>query len=458
MDDALPVFDLAPLVRLLEQRASSSSSPSQALDAAALDADPETAALCRGVADSLARTSCLLVRDPRVPPAASAAFMDALEGYFARPEADKLRDCRPHLHYQVGATPPGVETPRCVTDPASCAGALAAQPDGHRATPPTGADAKWRFFWRLGARPAETDFPELNAEPVVPSGCEAWWPALLDGWGAMLLAAAEAAAVAAAHGLGLDGGPGALAALMRAGPHLLAPTGSDLSPAAGLRPGAVLAGFHQDLNLLTIHSQARYPGLFAWTRGGGGGGGGGGAPPRRLAVRVPEGCLLLQAGKQLEHLTGGRVRAGWHEVLATPEALELARQRLLSSREEEEEEEQEEEVGGGQGGAEERRRRRRPAGARGWRVSSTVFAHVASDQTLEPLLPFAEAARVGAAAAAGTQGGGKENAAVGGGEAAAEDGGGGDDEEAAWRRRYAPVKAGAQVQAELEAIKLAAAG
>ena len=35
-----------------------------------------------------------------------------------------------------------------------------------------------------------------------------------------------------------------------------------------------------------------------------------------LQVRIPEGCLLLQAGKQLEWLTGGAVRAGFHEVRA----------------------------------------------------------------------------------------------------------------------------------------------
>jgi hypothetical protein len=33
-----------------------------------------------------------------------------------------------------------------------------------------------------------------------------------------------------------------------------------------------------------------------------------------MAVTVPDGCLLVQAGKQIEHLTGGHVMAGFHEV------------------------------------------------------------------------------------------------------------------------------------------------
>ena len=31
-------------------------------------------------------------------------------------------------------------------------------------------------------------------------------------------------------------------------------------------------------------------------------------------MRIPEGCLLLQAGKQMEWLTGGAVKAGYHEA------------------------------------------------------------------------------------------------------------------------------------------------
>jgi isopenicillin N synthase-like dioxygenase len=36
-------------------------------------------------------------------------------------------------------------------------------------------------------------------------------------------------------------------------------------------------------------------------------------------VRVPEGHLLLQAGKQLEWFTGGYIKAGFHEVIHTEE-------------------------------------------------------------------------------------------------------------------------------------------
>lgn len=70
---------------------------------------------------------------------------------------------------------------------------------------------------------------------------------------------------------------------MVGGDHLLAPTASDL---VKNDTGAIFAGFHYDLNFLTIHGKSRYPGLFVWLRTG-----------EKISVAVPEGCLLLQAGK-----------------------------------------------------------------------------------------------------------------------------------------------------------------
>lgn len=87
------------------------------------------------------------------------------------------------------------------------------------------------------------------------------------------------------------------------GPHKLAPTGSDLTK---YDVGTVFAGYHYDFNFLTIHGKARYPGLFAWLRTG-----------ERFTVSVPEGHLLLQAGKQFEYLTGGYINNGYHEVIYT---------------------------------------------------------------------------------------------------------------------------------------------
>ncbi|KAG2443486.1 hypothetical protein HXX76_001839 [Chlamydomonas incerta] len=379
--DVLPVFDIGAV---LGKRPD--------------EYNAEDLALCQGIAQCLHQTGCLIVRDPRVPAGMNDQFLDLLERYFGQPTERKLEDCRPHLDYQVGATPPGTEVPRCVVDPA-LQEQLRRLQSGNQATTPTGADAKWRFMWRVGPRPAHTAFPELNAEPVVPKAFPEW-RGLMDGWGAALLGAATAVAGLAAVGLGLE--PGALQELMSGGPHLLAPTGSDLD--VNSRTGVVLAGYHYDLNLLTVHGRSRFPGLYVWLRDG-----------RRVAVRIPAGCLLMQAGKQLEWLTGGHIRAGMHEVVVTEVTLTAADAA-------------------------------RAAGRSTWRVSSTVFTHCCSDAVLRPLGRFGEQQPATAAVQQQPPQQQQEAPAPAGCTS-------GDPTES-----YPALKAGEQVQRELEAICLRKVG
>lgn len=130
----------------------------------------------------------------------------------------------------------------------------------------------------------------------------------MDMWGSKMLASLHTLAGMAAVGLGLP--PASFQDLMHEGPHLLAPTGSDFR-----KHGArhrVLAGYHYDLNLFTIHGKSRFPGLFVWLASG-----------QRVPVRAPRGCLVVQAGKQLEHLTAGYVQAGFHEVVVSDATVRL---------------------------------------------------------------------------------------------------------------------------------------
>ena len=195
---------------------------------------------------------------------------------------------------------------------------------------------------RVGPRPEETKFKELNAEPVYPKGFLEWEDTMTM-WGTKMLNALEVVAEMAAIGLDLD--RKAFVNKMKNAPHLLAPTGSDLAKYKDV--GTVFAGYHYDLNFLTIHGKSRFPGLYIWTQNG-----------HKAAVKMPEGCLLLQAGAQLEWLTGGAIKAGMHEVVVTPKTVDAAKKA------------QEE-------------------GRSLWRVSSTVFGHLASDEILEPLGQYA---------------------------------------------------------------------
>jgi isopenicillin N synthase-like dioxygenase len=139
----------------------------------------------------------------------------------------------------------------------------------------------------------------------------------------------------------------------RYGPHLLAPTASDLQKYG--KKDTILAGFHTDLNFLTIHGRSRYPGLHVWARNTG----------RKIAVKIPAGnYLLVQAGKQLEHVTGGLVKAGFHEVVVNDATVATIERRKAEFPD-------------------------RPL----IRISSTFFWHLASDFDLAPISALADRAR-----------------------------------------------------------------
>lgn len=64
----------------------------------------------------LEETSTLVIRDPRVSEEDNNIFLDTLEKYFEQKLEDKMNDVYPDLHYQIGATPEGVEHPKCLVD------------------------------------------------------------------------------------------------------------------------------------------------------------------------------------------------------------------------------------------------------------------------------------------------------------------------------------------------------
>jgi len=158
-------------------------------------------------------------------------------------------------------------------------------------------DAKWRFMWKIGKRAdnALDDFPQ-----VIPKDFPDWEDKM-NTWGGKLIDAVYSVSEMAALGMGVE--KDTFTKRLNGGAHLLAPTGSDL---VKNDVGAVFAGFHYDIAFLTIHGKSRFPGLYAWLRN-----------DQKLQISVPEGCLLLQAGKLFEHITGGYVLAGFHEVIYT---------------------------------------------------------------------------------------------------------------------------------------------
>lgn len=282
----------------------------------------------------LEETSVIAVRDPRVSWDDSERYLDMMQRYFNQPDDIIARDQRPDLDYQVGVS--RWEKPR---DHRAYIMTMPVRRWPHLTPRDYAGDPRWRFFRRLGELPSETAFSRLNAPEVIPEGFETEWASTMDTWGKKLLGAVYTIAemLAQAYGLPIDTFTSGFAHA----PHLIAPNGVKLE---GLQVGTVLNGFHTDLNWGTIHGQSRWPGLRIWTRDG-----------EPSVPKVPPGCLLFQVGKQLEYQTGGHLRAGFHEVAMLPETMTAVKTR--------------------------------DAHLPRIRVSSTVFAHRASDLELG-VLPY----------------------------------------------------------------------
>lgn len=311
---------------------------------------------CKKAADALITYGALLLHDSRVSEDDNSVFLDLLEDYFAQSEEALKQDEHPELGYQIGVTLENTEKPKCAVDE-PCLNVIAKLDPSERPLDIGGhhPDPKCRFFWKMSEKPPyETQFPALNAPNVVPQAeslKERWTP-IMEKWGKSMKDAVENLAEMAAIGLGLaretftDAG--------RYGPHLLAPTASDLVKYS--QKDTILAGFHTDLNFLTIHGRSRYPGLNIWARNTG----------KRIAVRFPPSgrYLLVQAGKQLEHLTGGLIKAGFHEVVVNEATIEAIERRKTQFPD-------------------------RPV----IRISSTFFWHLSSDYDLAPMPALQEHAR-----------------------------------------------------------------
>ncbi|KAG8417314.1 hypothetical protein J3459_012408 [Metarhizium acridum] len=316
---------------------------------------PAVVAECAKAANALITYGALVLHDSRVSPSDNESFLDLLEDYFAQPEPELRKDERPELSYQIGVTLENTEKPKCAVDE-PCLDVIRRLHPSQRPLDISAhqPDPKCRFFWRMAEPPPyETQFPGLNAANVVPEAdaIRQRWAPTMDKWGTCMKNAVSKLSEMTAVGLGLPATYFSDAGAY--GPHLLAPTASDLTRHA--QRDTILAGFHTDLNFLTIHGRSRYPGLNIWARNTG----------DRLAVKIPPGNhLLVQAGKQLEHATGGLIKAGYHEVVVNERTLEAI----------------------------ERRRRELP-GRPLIRISSTLFWHLNSDFDLAPVPELAARAR-----------------------------------------------------------------
>eukprot|EP00954_Amorphochlora_amoebiformis_P023224 1358668-Amorphochlora_amoeboformis.AAC.1 len=155
------------------------------------------------IAEMLHKTGLLIVRDPRVSEEENDRFINNMEAYYGLETAEKMENVRKQYHYQtdaltpqqIGATPEGIEQARN-----HCARAKGLSEDDRPVTVcPPGKDPKWRYFWRIGERPQQTEFKQLNVSNVVPKKIPDFTERM-DRWGNLMMNTVRTVSQMAAEG------------------------------------------------------------------------------------------------------------------------------------------------------------------------------------------------------------------------------------------------------------------
>ena len=305
----------------------------------------ETNTICNETASELVNAlrdyGCVAIKDPRVNLNSNTRFVEMMSAYFnSRSQmldnGQEIEEMYPEFGYETGITPEFTERARKHKETI----AMLHEEEWPLTPQPPPKDSKWRYMYKVGNRKDSEDF---SMPKVIPKDFPDF-ERLSDEWSNSMVKTLLSVSELLASGLGLE--QDAFLSKMERGAHILGPTGSDMKK---FDAGTILAGFHYDFCMLTIHGKSNYPGLFIWLRDG-----------TKLPVVLEDGYLLIQSGKELEIFTGGLIKAGLHEVIITERAKEIYKER--------------EELG---------------IPHANWRVSSTVFGHVEHDCLVQPLGHFA---------------------------------------------------------------------
>lgn len=239
----------------------------------------------------LHETGILIVKVSENTATVNNEFIDLMERYSMLPEETRMKHVHKEAHYQVGLTPSFTELPRDNCDIAITLGAIK----------PKARDPKMRWFHRTTPVDEHTEFTDTTGVNVIPDEFPEW-SERFNKFGDVFMDVLYKVNEKLSPELGID-----LNELVNGGNHLIAPTIMPLENIIGTE-NKIVAGFHNDIDYCTLHGKGRFPGLNIWTRDG-----------TKIAVKVPDNCILIQAGRQLQYITNGYILGGFHEVIITEE-------------------------------------------------------------------------------------------------------------------------------------------
>lgn len=238
--------------------------------------EDDLAAAAAAFGDAFGRTGFAVVSDHGIPQSLIDAALDATKALFALPEAAKAAYVVPGGGGQRGLTPFGIEAAK---------GA---------------ARADLKEFWHVGRDlPSGHRFAAHMPANLWPAEIPAFQPAVSALFAALDAAGRRMLRAIAVH-LGLT--PDFFDEPVAEGNSILRLL--HYPPVQGAPAGAIRAGAHEDINVITLLLGAEEAGLQLLGRDG-----------AWHDIAAPEGSLVCNIGDMLQRLTGGRLPSTTHRVV-----------------------------------------------------------------------------------------------------------------------------------------------
>ncbi|MBU6166987.1 MAG: isopenicillin N synthase family oxygenase [Alphaproteobacteria bacterium] len=249
--------------------------------------DSDLAAAAAGFGDAFARTGFAVVSDHGIDQGLIDRAMAATRAFFALPDAVKRAYVVPGGGGQRGLTPFGIEAAK-----------------GH-------AQADLKEFWHVGRDlPAGHPFAAVMPANLWPAEVPEFQPAVGALFAALDAAGNRMLRAIAVH-LGLA--PDFFVDPVRDGNSILRLL--HYPPVAADSAGAIRAGAHEDINVITLLLGAEEAGLQLLGKDG-----------QWRAIDAPPGSLVCNVGDMLQRLTGHRLPSTTHRVVnPAPERMGVAR-------------------------------------------------------------------------------------------------------------------------------------
>lgn len=240
----------------------------------------------KNIYNELKNNSCMLINLNHIK--YYDYFIKEMEKYFSQPSEKKYYDCSPDRYWQSGYIPAYMYRPPNTDN-------LYFSDNNDYPYESLSTDNNEKYSWKLYKNLNESKQYFTEPDTCVPNNNKK-----LNNFGICIYDKIESILTKLSIGLGID--DDFLTNIIKDGPSTLSTFCYDVIDRKHNRSAK---GYSNELSLITVFCPSVYNHINIWTTN----------TRKKISVTIPDNCILIQAGLQLEYLTGGTIQAGYNEIV-----------------------------------------------------------------------------------------------------------------------------------------------